>query len=262
MASRSSRARASGFTYVGVLFGIALLGVGLASVGTAWHTTVQREREAELIFVGEQFSKALTSYYERSPEAGKTFPKSLQDLLEDRRSGRVVRHLRKVFVDPMTMGSEWGLKRDPQGRITGIHSLSRERPFRKSGFGQDQDAFAEALSYSDWVFSGTSGVGTPRTAVNPVVNGPPASPSLPPTTAVDPQIVEQERARLKERCEAEQAMEMGVCNEVVARLGPEAKARCEGSAKERMSICVSGSGQAPPPLYDGTTPQTAADDRT
>ena len=40
-----------GFTYIGLLIFIALLGIGLAMTGQIWHTSVQREKEAELLFV-------------------------------------------------------------------------------------------------------------------------------------------------------------------------------------------------------------------
>jgi type II secretory pathway pseudopilin PulG len=49
------RGRQAGFTYVAVLILLAVLSAGLASVGTMWHTQAQREREEELLFIGEQF---------------------------------------------------------------------------------------------------------------------------------------------------------------------------------------------------------------
>src|SRR5205807_712603 len=39
--------RAGGFTYLTVLFIVAIMGIGLALAGTVWQTAALREREAE-----------------------------------------------------------------------------------------------------------------------------------------------------------------------------------------------------------------------
>ena len=51
-----------GFTYLGVLFAVALMGVLLAGLGEVWHTAVRRDKESELLFNGEQIRLALISY--------------------------------------------------------------------------------------------------------------------------------------------------------------------------------------------------------
>ena len=50
--------RARGFTYLTVLFMVAILAGGLALIGEVWHTSAMREKEAELLFVGQQYRKA------------------------------------------------------------------------------------------------------------------------------------------------------------------------------------------------------------
>lgn len=135
-----------------LLFLLAVLGTGMAALGTVWSTMVQREKEAELLFIGAQFSQALESYHRISPDHEKTYPQTLDALVLDPRFPMPVRHLRRVYTDPMTGTPEWGLIRDAQGGIIGVHSLSEAAPLKVSGFPPGQEAFAEAASYRDWVF--------------------------------------------------------------------------------------------------------------
>jgi type II secretory pathway pseudopilin PulG len=136
---RSSR-RARGFTYIGVLLAVALCGVGLAAAGQSWHTAVKRSKERDLQFAGAEFRRALESYYAASPGGTREFPRNLQDLLLDPRHPVTRRHLRRIYVDPVTGRAEWGVILEA-GRIVGVHSLSRERPFR-----------GRAARYADWQF--------------------------------------------------------------------------------------------------------------
>ncbi|MBA4143103.1 MAG: type II secretion system protein [Nitrosospira sp.] len=140
-----------GFTYLWVMFTVALTGVGLAGAGQIWQTELRREKEKELLFVGEQFRRAIESYYESSPGA-KRYPESLEKLLSDDRFPTVKRHLRKVFIDPMTGAAEWALIRRPGIGIVGVHSLSAQRPFKRANFPERHASFAEAESYRDWKF--------------------------------------------------------------------------------------------------------------
>jgi len=141
-----------GFTYIGLLLFIAISGIGLAAVGQVWKTEAQREREKELLFVGEQYARAIASYYEGSPGGAKQYPKNLDDLLLDDRYPVVKRHLRKLFRDPVTGSDEWGLLRD-RGRIVGVYSQSEKAPIRRQGFSKDWAGFDAAEHYSDWKFT-------------------------------------------------------------------------------------------------------------
>ena len=80
------------------------------------------------------------------------YPARLEDLLKDERFPGIRRHLRKVFVDPMTGKAEWGLVQ-VSGRIVGIHSLSTVAPIKQAGFEGDEQAFTGAQSYAEWIFS-------------------------------------------------------------------------------------------------------------
>lgn len=179
----------AGFTYLGLLFLVAVIGVAIASIGTVWHTTQQRERETQLLFVGEQFSRAIESYYRQSPGAGQ-FPKALEDLLLDQRFPVVRRHLRRIYRDPMTESAEWGLV-TVGDRIVGVYSLSEDKPIRTAGL--DRPAFAEAQTYRDWKFvfndsqpkqPGASSPGTVPAQAAPTTAGHPEPQNAPPVQPV------------------------------------------------------------------------------
>jgi type II secretory pathway pseudopilin PulG len=152
--------RQRGFTYLGLLFFVAVIGVGLAAVGLVWHTAVKREREGELLFVGEQYRRAIRSYYDASPGA-KHYPRSLEELLLDPRFPNVRRHLRRMYRDPMTGGQEWAVVAAPDGTILGVHSLSEDKPLKFAGFAPELAAFAQAETYADWVFAFVPAQGEP-----------------------------------------------------------------------------------------------------
>lgn len=139
-----------GFGYLLVLFALASMGLLLAGAGEVWHTTAQREKEADLLFIGHQFRQALVSYHAQSPEAARQYPSRLEDLLEDGRFPVARRHLRKLYRDPMTGSTEWGLVR-AAGRIVGVHSLSEGTPL-KAAFDERDAALAGASRYDQWVF--------------------------------------------------------------------------------------------------------------
>ncbi len=185
-----------GFTYLGLLMFVMISGIALASTGKVWHAEAQREKERELLFIGEQFRKAIGSYYENTTGV-KQYPLTLQDLLEDKRLPQVRHHLRKIYRDPITGTTSWGLVRE-QGRITGVFSLSNFKPFKQDGFTREFVSFANAEQYTKWRFihslsaielssvpagkPGTGAVGSvPPNVAQPApgVISPPVSPTKP-----------------------------------------------------------------------------------
>ena len=146
-----------GFTYLAMLLAVAVIGIGLAAAGQVWSTAVQREKEQELLFVGNQYRRAIGLYHQNSPDQRMpvAYPKALKDLLEDKRKGDTKRHLRKLYPDPMTGKAEWGLVtvKAPDGdRIMGVYSLSGATPFKTSGFLDRDKKFEGANHFSDWRF--------------------------------------------------------------------------------------------------------------
>jgi len=146
-----------GFTYLAMLLAVAVIGIGLAAAGQVWSTAAQREKEQELLFVGDQFRRAIRLYHHNSPDqrTPAAYPKALQDLLEDKRRGDTKRHLRKLYADPMTGKADWGLVtiKAPDGdHIMGVYSLSGATPFKTSGFLDRDRTFEGANHFSDWKF--------------------------------------------------------------------------------------------------------------
>lgn len=140
--------RARGFTYLTMLFAVAVVGLGLALAGEVWHTAVMREREAQLLYIGTQYRRAIERYYLSGPAQ---YPRALEDLLKDGRQARTERYLRRLYPDPVTGSDEWGMVKTPAGEIMGVYSRSAEKPFRTTAFGAGND-FSAATKYSDWKF--------------------------------------------------------------------------------------------------------------
>src|SRR4051794_15865748 len=141
-----------GFTYIGLLIVIAVMGIGLGAIGPLSRSVQLRDKEAELLFIGDEFRRAITRYYERSPGGIKQYPKKLEDLLRDNRQPGMQRYLRKIYVDPLTGKNQWGLVEVPGYGITGIYSTHDGEPIKKANFAARYKAFESARKYSDWKF--------------------------------------------------------------------------------------------------------------
>lgn len=142
---------ARGFIYLALLLVVATLGAGLAAAATVWQQASQRQKEAELLFIGQQYRQAIRSYYE-TPAGGFQYPPSLEALLQDPRTPAVRRHLRRPYRDPLTGGTEWGLVMAPQGGIMGIYSLSSDKPIKRANFPEALGWSEGMESYADWKF--------------------------------------------------------------------------------------------------------------
>jgi len=147
----SSAARGRGFTYLGVLFIISVLGLTAAMASVVWSTAQRRENERQLVFAGRQFQAAIERYAQRSQAAPLRYPRQLEDLLRDPRALNVVRDLRQIYDDPMTGDKQWGLIKLTDGGIVGVHSLSDHSPLR-GNFSATDDSHASGETYRDWRF--------------------------------------------------------------------------------------------------------------
>ena len=78
---------------------LAIMSLMLSMALPAWHHAAQREREAELIFRGEQYARAIMLYQRQTPGA---YPPDVDTLVEGR-------FLRRAYRDPMTAGGEFRL---------------------------------------------------------------------------------------------------------------------------------------------------------
>lgn len=235
------RGRCAGFTYVGVLVLVALLGFVLAGAGQAWRHQAQRERETELLFAGTQIRAAIASYLANSPGAPE-YPPTLEALLEDRRLPVVRRHLRRIYADPMTGRADWELVL-AAGRIIGVHSRAQGVPFRRAGFDTELVDFAAAATYRDWRFvvagGAPGGQGAGR-AVVPDAGGAfaQAAQAAAPVLSEDPGSAVPPRAKDADtRCETQRLSDLQRCSALRDMATTAALTRCFASSGPRFAAC-------------------------
>ncbi len=174
------RSSQHGVVLLAMLVALALLAIGLMGAVDVLRLSRQRDREVQLLFVGEQYRQAIRHYYAAAPGAAQRgYPPNLEVLLEDERYPIPVRHLRRAYPDPITGKAEWGLLKVGD-RIQGVYSLSEATPIKQAGFPRIHEAFKDATSYKDWVFAyiPRRGVAVPST---PASGAPPATPPRIPT---------------------------------------------------------------------------------
>ncbi len=151
MIFKSSENSQRGAILLLILVMVVILGLSATMAGQSWRSTMQRAREAELLWRGQQYQQAIASYYKVKHGAQQILPAKLEHLLRDPRFPSVVRHLRKLYDDPMT-GETWELITDPAERIIGVRSSSDLEPFRKDGFPEELAEFKDKESYLEWEF--------------------------------------------------------------------------------------------------------------
>lgn len=142
----------TGLTYLGVIIVASMLSTSLAAAGIVWHAEQQRLREAELLFIGGQFRTAIGRYYLNQAGPQKEYPKRLEDLLRDPRHPGNVRYLRKLYTDPITGSTDWGVLKTPDGSILGVYSKSGKMPIKRKRFSPADRHLADKSKYSEWKF--------------------------------------------------------------------------------------------------------------
>jgi type II secretory pathway pseudopilin PulG len=146
---RAAAARQRGFTYLGLLFAVMVIGLMLTVASRVWRTTVQREHETELLWVGHAYRMAISAYF----AAGHRYPATLHDLLIDDRSPVPKRYLRQLYPDPMTGRADWTLIMTPdQTGIQGVASTSQGTPIKRDGFDKIDFSFKNKECYCEWKF--------------------------------------------------------------------------------------------------------------
>ena len=169
-----------GFTYIGVLFVVAMMATGLALIGEVWHTSNVREKEAELLHIGNEYRKAVERFYLDN----KRYPKELADLIKDPNHPGTRRHLRRLYPDPVTGKEEWGLVKSPDGGFAGVYSLSEEAPLKTAGFAVRDATFEGKAKYAEWQFvfaPPAAPAAKPAAGGKPAADGKPgAAPPAPP----------------------------------------------------------------------------------
>jgi len=145
------RSEQDGFTYLGILFALAISAVAASATLVLLSVEEKRERERALLFVGNQYRAAVASYYESSRDEPRQYPRHLNELLEDRRTTPPQRHLRQAYGDPVSR-QEFSLIRMPDGGIVGVRSLSTAPPLQRNNFDVDNEDFKGRARYMDWRF--------------------------------------------------------------------------------------------------------------
>jgi type II secretory pathway pseudopilin PulG len=189
-----------GATLMVVLLMMIIMGLAAGIAGNTWKNVMQKEREEELLFRGDQYRRAIESYYKMAYAGAQgALPKSVDELLKDPRSLQTLRHLREAYKDPFT-GEDFELVKEG-GTVTGlpgvaqslagirgVRSTSDLEPFKKDGFDEPYEEFKGAMAYRDWEFVFTPaktgqvgaaqpprpGIGQPPLPGQPIPGQPPA----------------------------------------------------------------------------------------
>jgi type II secretory pathway pseudopilin PulG len=143
----------SGFTYIGLLAILIIIGISLGAAGKYWQNVMLRDKEEELLFRGDQYKQAIERYYSAVP--GKPqYPRRIEDLLQDGRTPVGKRHLRQKYKDPIT-GEDFFVMEvvDAAGKhIIGVRSSSEKTPLKQSNFPDAYQDFSGKGKYSDCQF--------------------------------------------------------------------------------------------------------------
>ncbi len=140
-----------GFTYLFMLALLVVISIGAGISSVSITHALDREREEELLFRGDQYYEAIRSYY--LEEGRHRYPRFISDLVKDPRF-IAKQHIRKLYADPLFSGEEkeWQMIYAPDGGIMGVVSTSTKTPLQKVNFEKKYATFSTAQSYLDWRF--------------------------------------------------------------------------------------------------------------
>ena len=171
--------RQQGFTYLSLVILLAIIGLVGAAALKVDALMARAAAEEELLEIGAAFSAALDSYAAATPHGKPTQPPTLQDLLKDTRFPTIRRHLRKIFVDPISGKAEWGITYagDKTG-VIGIYSLAQAQPLKLANFDGRFQNFENKQHYAEWKFT-ANGQGALERAAD-VAAKPPLTPPVTP----------------------------------------------------------------------------------
>lgn len=99
----------SGYLLLFVLFLAALMLIALAVAAPRIATSIQREKEIELVHRGDQYKRAIKLYYRKFG----TYPTSIDQLINTNN----IRFLRKRYTDPITGRDDWRIIHLGQAKV-------------------------------------------------------------------------------------------------------------------------------------------------
>ena len=91
-----------GYAMAALLVALAIMAILLTVAMPVWRHQAQREKEAELVFRGEQYARAIALFRFKNANIPNAFPPSIDSLVQGR-------FLRKKYKDPMTKDGEFVL---------------------------------------------------------------------------------------------------------------------------------------------------------
>ena len=188
----SHRPLQGGFTYLGLIILVSVIGMVGAATLKIGALMQRAQAEEELLDIGAAFSAALQSYAQVTPKGQPLQPPSLQELLKDPRTPALRRHLRKIFVDPVTASTEWGIvyQADKVG-VVAVYSRSHARPLKIGNFDARFVGFDARQQLSDWKF--VAGAIAPALPA-PVATAAPPQAALVDTAPPQPALADPEQA--------------------------------------------------------------------
>ena len=149
--AQETRRGEAGFAMAALLVSIALVAIVLSTLLPVWRTLSIREKEAELMWRGQQYDRAIQLYRKKNATPG---PPSVDALVKGR-------FLRRAWKDPVTGGdfdlvgvnagvpNAPGLTQPPRGfgqLIGGVRSKSKAKSLAEPD---------GATTYNEWTFTYT-----------------------------------------------------------------------------------------------------------
>ena len=113
-------AEQGGYAMAALLVTLLVMGVLLSIVLPSWSQAAKREREAELVFRGEQYSRAIRLFQKEHPGV---FPLNLETLVEQK-------FLRRLYKDPMTENGEFLVLYQTSKINRGLGRLGQEADYQ------------------------------------------------------------------------------------------------------------------------------------
>jgi hypothetical protein len=190
-----ARKNQGGYALLLVVFLTALLVVGTMSIGLRILTEGKRQRELEMIWRGQQYTRGIKLYYRKLGR----FPTSLDDLTKPKIGN--LRFMRQAYKDPMNKedGSWRLIYVGPAGQLIGSLNPSARNVQMPTAAGQPGAAPGNATTSTGSQAGALGGFGaTSSTPGTPAANAPGTTGSTPGTaaqgtdttgTGTDPQAV-------------------------------------------------------------------------
>ena len=108
-----ARGDQAGYILLGITIWLVILGIFMWAALPLWQNLMQREREQELIWRGNQFVQAIERYQRKYTGA---YPPNLEILVQQK-------FLRKLYKDPMTKDGEWRILRQLSPEVRTIPGM-------------------------------------------------------------------------------------------------------------------------------------------